>query len=253
MALPPTDVSASELLLKLIERPQPTAEVDYPAKSTNGTPLTKIRIGVLRGDQIEEATFRGKEAMKSRRRLTESELSTPYGEKMIGDAVAKELLAMACFGPTPIHGTEESGPSYPLLFRSANDVNKLPPDEITALFGAYLLVQKKFGPYEREMTDDEVNAWIERLEVGASELPLSQLASHQLVDLCLYLARRASCLSRLLTCQRQNLPINWESIPDGWAFGTSSSFEPAADDTQSSDDTITAEQAMEAAKRMIGR
>jgi hypothetical protein len=134
-------------------------------------------------------------------------------------------------------------------------VRKLTADEITALFGAYLLVQHNYGPNAGVMDEAEVNAWVERLEAGASNLPLSQLDSHQLVDLCMFLARRSYTFSQVLSSQRQSLPISWESIPESWAFGTSSSSELAADGAHSPEDdrVITAEEAMAAAKKMIGR
>lgn len=252
--LPPTDIPPSELLLKLLERPQPSAVVEYPCRSTNGTPLPHLRMMVLRMEQHDEARIKARDTLKTKRRLTDDDLRSQFGLSLLGDATARELLAMACFMVDPIPGTEED-PKYPLLFRTSADVNKLPADEVTGLFGAYLMVQKKFGPYEKEMDDGEVNAWIERLEVGASELPLSQLASHQLVELTMSLARRASTFSKLLVSQRQNSPINWESIPDNWGFTTSSFSEPAADTSSSSNDdkVITQEEAMAAAKAMIGR
>jgi len=250
---PPTDIAPSDLLLKLMDRPQPSELVDYPARSTNGTPLARIRIMVIRMEQHDEARFRAKEYLKGKRRLTDEDLRTPFGVSMLGDATARELIAMACHMVEPIHGTEDS-PKYPLIFRTSADVNKLPADEVTALFGAYLMVQKRYGPYERELDDQEVNAWIERLEVGASELPLSLLESHQRDELVMCLAARASTFSKLLVSQRQNSPINWESIPESWGFTTGSLSAPAADSSSSDEErVITAEEAMAAAKKIIGR
>lgn len=253
--LPPSDVSPSDLLLKLLERPQPSEVVDFPARSTNDTPLAQIRVMVLRMEQHDEARIRAREALKTKRRLSDDDLRSPFGLELLGDATARELLAMACVMADPIPGTAENqGAKYARLFRSSDDVNKLTADEVTALFGAYMLVQKRFGPYERDLDDAEVNAWITRLEEGASALPLSRLPSLELAELCRLLAVRASCLSRLLDCQRKNSPIPWESIPQSYRLDTTSSSAPAADATQSpGEHVITAEEAMEAAKRVIGR
>jgi len=253
--LPPADMPANELLLRLLERPQPSELVEFPARSPGGKPLPHIRIMVLRMEQHDEARIRAREFLKTKRRMTDDDLRSPFGEAMLGDATVRELLAMACFMADPIRGTDDdSRPTYPLLFRSSADVNKLTADEVTALFGAYVMVQKRFGPYEREMDDAEVNAWVERLEAGASDLPLSRLASHQLAALCMSLARRAFTFSRLLNSQRQSLPINWESIPESWGSITISSSAHAADDALSDDDgrTITMEEAMAKAKLLAG-
>lgn len=250
--LPPRDISAAELLLKLIERPRPSAVVDYPAKSPTGQPLARIRIMVLGGDQQEEARFRAKEYLKSKRRMADQDFETELGRSLLGDAVARECIAMACHMVEAIEGSEDN-PKYPVIFQSAADVNKLPADEITALFGAYCAVQKKFGPFDSGMTEQEINAWIQRLEEGASALPLSLIASSQRDELCLRLSARAACLSKLLISQRQNSPINWESIPETWALDTSWSSEPAVESSPSGDPSdvlITQEAAIEAAKAM---
>lgn len=249
--LPPND-PPNELLLRLLQRPAASALVDLPSRSTNGTPLAQIRILVLRQEQHDEARSRAEEKLKAQRRV--SDLKSTVGAEILGDAVAKELLAMACHMADPIDPTADN-PVYPLLFRSAQDVGKLSADEVTALFGSYLLVQKKYGPFARDLDEDEVNAWIERLTEGASALPLGQLPSQDVAELCLCLARRALCLSKLLDCQQKSLPIPWESVPPSFRLDTGSSSEPVADSIPSSEaasELITQEQAKAAARAIIG-
>lgn len=250
MSLPPTDISPSELFIRLMERPQPSAIVDYPAKSPGGAALAQIRILVLTGEQQEEARFKGKEYLRSTRKMTDQDVDGKLGEALLGDAVARECIARSCHMVDPIPNTEDS-PQYPRLFPDAKSVSRLPADEITALFGAYCAVQKRLGPFAEDMGDGEVNAWIQRLEDGGSALPLSLLASHQVADLCLHLSARGAALSRLLISQRQSSPINWESIPDSWVIGTFSSSEPAVESSPSDDSRlVTQEEAIQAATAM---
>ncbi len=49
-------------------------------------------------------------------------------------------------------------------YRSSGPLKKLPADEIMILFGLYELVQKRLGPGAKELDDEEVNAWVRRLE-----------------------------------------------------------------------------------------
>lgn len=227
--------------------------VELPTKRVTGTEIPKIRILVLRMEQHDDARVRANEYVKKKHRITDESMRTPLAVELLGDAVARELLAMACVEVEPFK-TDDDRPDYPRIFGDSSDVNKLTADEVTALFGAYVMVQKKFGPMDRELDDEEVNAWIERLVEGGSALPLSLLPLPECADLCLLLARRASCLSKLLDCQQKNLPIPWESVPGNYRLDTGLSTELAAESTDSQSETrlITAEEAMTAAKKIIG-
>lgn len=253
MNLPPQDIPPSSLFLKLMERPQPSEVLPVPVRSTNGTALPDMRIMVLRDEQRETARIRARDYLKKKRQFTDDDFRTPLGIEMLGDAVARECIAMASYMADPIEGTEDN-PKYPLLFRSAEDVSKLGSDEIVAIFGAYCMVQKKYAPNERELTDEEVNAWIERLEVGASEFPLSQLPSHRRDELCMRLAKRAFTFSQCLVSLRESSPPNLESVPESWAFITGSFTAHAASSSRSDDDgLITQEAAMAAVNKITGR
>jgi hypothetical protein len=243
---PPKDIPATDLFRKLCERPLPGEVIDF------GGELGRLRVQVLRLEQHDDARMAAHAYCKEKRRLTDDEFRTRYGEELLGDATAAELIALAVTLPDPIGGDDGDRVVYPRVFRNGADVKQLSPDEVTLLFGAYLKVQQRFGPYERTMDDVEVNAWVERLMEGGSELPLSLLASHQRDALTMSLAARALSLSCILSSPPESLPSNLESAPTSWVLGTSSSSEPAAEST-GSDRVITAEEAMEAAKNLIGR
>jgi hypothetical protein len=255
MSLPPADVAPSELLLRLIERPAPNEIFEFRTRGPNGGAVELIRILVLSGETHELCRIKSLKYLRESRKMSDADLASPLGVEMLGDATARECIAMACHLPDIVPGTEDS-PRYARLFRGAADVNKLPADDIATLFGAYCLVQKKFGPYERSLSDGEVNAWIERLVRGASTLPLSQLGLPLLAELAMSLAQRAWSFSSFLESLPESSRESLESIPETWSFGTSSSFAPAADSTQSSSDErpapepLTMEQAMAAAEKL---
>lgn len=246
MAGPPTDISPSDLFRKLQERPAPSEVCDL------GEELGRVRFLVLRGDQHDQARVRARAYLKEKLKLTDDDLRGEYGATMMGDAAARELIAMSAVTEEHIPGTDDK-PQYSRHFRHAEDVNKLSTDEIRVLFGAYLMVQRRLGPHEYNLGDGEVNAWISRLTEGASVLPLARLESWARDELCLSLAQRASCLSQLLTCLPENLQMFLESIPGSWGTGTSYSTEPAAEPIHSRADLLTQEEAMAAALAIARR
>jgi hypothetical protein len=226
MAGPPKDVPASELFQKLLERPEPSVVVDFPRKNEDGKPVGQVRIRVLRMEEHDEARISAIDALKKRGVMT----SDVAYESLLGDGAARELLARACLTDKAATGTDDSetGPLYGRIFRTAADVNKLTADEVSVLFGYYLQVQKRFGPYEASFQDpQEVNAWVQRLVEGAAAYPLSALPSPDVQELTLCLAQRASRLSEIMSSQPEDLPALLASLPTSWVIGTYSSTEPA--------------------------
>lgn len=224
---PPKDVPPSELFLKLMERPVPSEVLDFPAKMPGGTPLPRIRILVLRMDQHDDCRIRAREYLKSKRKLTDGDLATHMGGEILGDAVARELLAVAVVTEEQI-GTDNLGaPVYGRVFRGAEDVNRLTADEIVILFNAYLVVQHKWGPFEVFAgTKEEQDAWISRLQEGAAALPLLDLPLPRLVDLLSSLAGRIYSLSHILGSQLESLPTTLASALEPYLCPTSYFGEP---------------------------
>lgn len=267
MAMPPNDVSAKDLFLKLSE-PKPGEEFDFPRKTASGKPVARIRIQVLSMKEHEHARIEAHRKLKAKYLLKEDDMNGVTMREVHGDAVAREVLAAACRLTDPIAGSEdtERGIQYPRAFRDAEQINdELTSNEILTLFHAYLLVQEKYAPFETSAeTQEELNAWIKRLEEGGSELPLLSQSLPQLVRLTSSLAGRISLLYRALATQ-------WESLPDTLrstllvSCGDISSFGRQAGDSEntgsaSSDELalrpghgLTIEDAHELARRLIPR
>lgn len=254
MAKPPSDVAASELFLKLLERPAPSDVFAFPRTDESGEPVFDVRVFVLSESKIEMCRLRARKWLLEQAR--ESAAATQLlDEHTIGDRLAKELLAEAVFENTAIYGSEEAQgkPVYRRLFRNAQDVGELTSDEVGALYGAYLLTQARFGPTDADWADERtINAWVQILAEGARPLRLSLLQSHQRDQLLCSLAARVSTVCKSLVSP----PSNWEqfseSLRQSWQVGTGSSGEPAASSTPSRADPtiITREQAAEAAKAL---
>ena len=66
----------------------------------------------------------------------------------------------------------------------------LTPDEVGTLFRSYLMVQTEIGPIIGHMSEDEITAYIKRLQEGGSVFPLALLSPDSLIALVLSMAKR---------------------------------------------------------------
>ncbi len=236
MALPPNDMEPSELFAKLMETPAPSEVIDFPRKNADGQSAGRVRIMVLAHDRHQEAQIKVHRHFKEKK-YTADEMRTTTLEEVIGDAVAKELIALACFSENIIPGTDHS-PRYARIFRNGDDVGKITADEIKVLFNAYMMVQYKYSPYAGAVDgDDHLNAWIKRLAEGGSAFPLAQCSWHQLIELVMLLASRGHTLSRILESQLPNLQDISKYPLENWAIGTSYFGTPDEESTTTGSET----------------
>lgn len=217
--LPPKDVTPSALFLKLKATPAPSEVVDFPRRGVSD----KVRVMVLPMPRHDEARLRGEEWLQ-RQNVSPEAKRGEAAKQVLGDRIARELIAMAVQEVEPIEGSEATGaPRYRRIFANADDVGILTADEINALFTAYVMTQSKYGPHEGNVTTDaEVTAWIKRLAEGASQFPLSLLSSQDLAELSFGLAKRAYTLSAIVDSQLSTLPPTLASHLQKWAIGTGS-------------------------------
>lgn len=254
MANPPTDIEPSELFLKLKQRPAPNEVFAFPRRDETGEPVFSVRVFVLPQSKLEMCQFRVRDWMTKQAKDKPS-VAAALDEQILGDRLAKELLAEAIHEDREIYGSADHGaPQYHKLFRNADDVGELTADEMGALYGAYLLTQMKFGPTDTSFADEaEVNAWVERLATGARPFSLTLLQSHQQGALLQLLAGRVSTVLGILSSPPASWQTSLESLRTSWRVGTGSSTTPAANSTPSPsepEECITPEDAIRAAREM---
>lgn len=229
---PDKNIPASELFLKLMETPRPSEVVDYPRKDESGNPVGKLRIQVLTQEEHDRARIAAHRTMKEQGLDREDMLGESVKE-VLGDTVARELLAMACLtesGPDDGNGR----PMYGRVFQDAKDLKKIRSDEIAVLFNRYMFIQAKYGPFETIINDEEeLNAWVKRIEEGGSGFPLLQLPLPALVELTSLLARRIYSVSSALESQWSSLPDTLKSSLEKYRLGIISYGEQAAISTES--------------------
>lgn len=232
MSGPPEDVPASELFLKLQEMPHPSEVIPFPRKTIDGRPVGTVRIMALPDRDHDTARKRALKAAKEKLGLSQEDRNDPLGVALVSDAVARELLAIAC--RTEENRGSEEKPFYPVIFPSADKIGEiLTANELAVLFNYYLLVQAKWGPYEKSIqSEQDLSAWIKRLAEGAAEFPLGALSSGQSAELPPLLARRALTLSVVLESLWPSLPPTLRSRLETYSIGTSFFGGPARDSSQ---------------------
>lgn len=268
MARPPTDIDASELFLRLQERPKPSAVFPFPHTVADSTgkknSIGDVRIFVLDDDELTDVAF-------AVRRWGQEKLKDGVGviaemdKDTLGDRRAKEILARAVHEDQVIGGTEDmpGGPKYKRMFVNADSLGILTATELELLFGAYLVTQIQFGPTDASFQDDrEVNEWVNRLKEGGGRFLLALLQSHQRDDLLLSLIQRLADTSQVLQeyfegsktdSQLSNLLKSLEFLHTSWRAGIDYYTEHAVPSTETQSDVdriITQEDALAAAMKV---
>lgn len=215
---PPDDVEPGELFRKLMERPAPSAVIEFPRKDERGKPVGNVRIQVLSMTDHDDARLDANEKLK--KKVSKEDRGLPTIEAVAGDLVARELLAKAC--RIEEDRGEPGKPYYPRVFPNAESIGQaLTADETAVLFAAYMQAQHKWGPFEKTVqTEEELSQWIKRLVEGAREFPLSRLSSVHWAELVSLLARRAYTLSVILDCLSESLPTSLKSRLGIYSIGT---------------------------------
>lgn len=235
---PPPDVPAAELFQKLQETPRPSEVVNFPRRTATGKPIDTTRIQVLKAEDHDKARIRAVQRVKAEHKVTEDDLKHPMVDAVVRDYAAREVLQMACLSEKS-HGEHGGKPFFPLVFRDAKDIGEmLSGEEVAVLFQAYLLVQAKYGPFERNVqTEQDLSDWIKRLVEGAREYPLQHLSSAHWAELASFLARRAHTLSVILECLLPSLPPTLKSRLASFSLGTGFFGKPPASTPKTGSET----------------
>lgn len=222
----PPEMEPSALFTKLLEMPRPSEVIDFPRKDAQGNPIGRLRMQILTSIEHDRARETAHNALRARG-LKNEDMTAPAIKEVLGDAVAKELIAMAALTESAQVADPVTGnPVYGRVFRNGKDVDQLGADEITILFNAYMLVQHMFGPFERNLVPEDIDAWIQRLGEGAAEFPLLNLPLPQLVLLAQSLGERLFTLYRILASQLSSLPPSLAAALPGFFTATTSVGSP---------------------------
>ena len=198
----PPNIDSSALFLKLIETPFPSEVHDFPRKGPDGKPIAQIRLRVLPEEEQKKARL---DAIRKAKELdlSQDQATSGMAQAIIDDLAAKEVLARACLMAESSLDDQNGNPVYGRVFVDGDQVGKLTSDEIAVLWSLWQLTQRKFGPLESNV---DVDAWVKKLEEGASLVPLVLLSSPDVVELAFKLSEKISLLCKTLATHSETLP-----------------------------------------------
>lgn len=186
--LPPDNIEPSELWKLLTSLPRPHRAVPFP----RNMPGTDAPVGELEMWPLtqEEQMACNAEADKFTKRLLKDpqkkdEANLGYHHSYTNE-VAVQVLYRACRDPKDINRPAFPSPSQ---MRTT-----LSTDEVGVLFNQYCTVQQELGPIVAEMSAEEREAWIVRLQEGGTAFPFDTLSWEAQRTLVLSMA------SQLVSC-----------------------------------------------------
>lgn len=190
---PPKDVEPSELVRRLMDTKRPSEVVPFPRNDDDGVPIAEVRLIVLTQYEIDcccaNAEVYTRKMLKELHKLTDEQTNSvrrEAWEEIYNNAKCVEVLYEAC---------REAGDVSKRAFVAPDSLRKLmTTDEAASLFRSYEVVQYKFGPLWRVLSDAEIEQWIEKLTAGVGAYPLAGLAPGALVQLVISMAFRLRSL-----------------------------------------------------------
>jgi hypothetical protein len=175
---PPTGIDASELFARLTTMPRPHTVVPFPRKVKDGeAPMPDVAIFVLTESELMRARVAASQyaaALFAKTPNLVKDGETGY-EIVRQQEQVIELLVIACRDPKNL-----KFPAFPNAELARKYVTS---DEWAVLLRAYTDWQLESGPIMGDLTVQEMDDWLDRLEEGAASVPLSVLSSGALEQL----------------------------------------------------------------------
>lgn len=182
--MPPKDISAPELWVELTKMPRAHVVVDFPRPLPDGR-IPEVAIVVLtqeEGMRVNMSTekFVRKFFGDSGAQIPKfDEMNSSYST-LYENRASCELLFLCCKRVDDL-----SKPFFPTVEAISR---ALTTDEIGVMMKHYVMTQSKLGPITSKMSQEEYDAWIDKLAEGGSAFPLNSLSLGAMIELIMYMA-----------------------------------------------------------------
>lgn len=214
---PPTNIPAKELWVKLQELPRPSQVVDLPQRTPDGEPVGQVALWVLKQEEHLICTAETEKFV--RHHLKEAKRGDIGYDDMFANEMAVQILFRACRDVADLKKT---------AFQTPKQVRELfTTDECGLLFRNYLTIELEFGPLVTQMTDADMQAWIDKIAKGGSAFPFDSIHSDLQKILLLSMARRLQSSSTDTSFAG--------SLPETTSSADESSLEPSDTADESAD------------------
>ena len=180
----PSDIDPADLWAQITALPRAHRVVPFPRDGEDGQPIGEVAIWVLHQEERSAATL----AAEKKVRALMKDSMPQRGESSLGydalfeDRATVEILYRAC---RKVGAIER--PAFP----SPDELAKrLTGDELAVLMRSYIRVQAELGPITADLSQDEVDAWVEVLATGGRRHPFDLLSTGGLLHLLRSMASR---------------------------------------------------------------
>lgn len=180
-------VDDRDLWALLCEMPRPSKLVDFPRKTPEGEPIGQVAIWVLTQEEQSAAAAAAQNlTQKLVKDAPKREDARQGYDDVYANVAAAELLFRACRKAGNL--TTPAFPS-PEMLRT-----KLTVDEVGVLLNHYYTVQADLGPIVAHMSQEEMDALVEKIAVSGERFPLDSCSAALLRILAFTLACRLHVL-----------------------------------------------------------
>jgi hypothetical protein len=183
MSLPSDSLSPAQLWSELTKLPRPHREVDFPRKDAEGNPICKLILTSLTpSEQVRSASEAEKYVQSKFGVQKTDERGTGYST-VYDSAAATEFLYQSARSSQDFNAK---------FFPSSQAIrDHLTSDEVAVLVQAYAQMTGEIGPMTSTMSESDMEAWLEKLALGAQiTSPFYLLTSEQKNDLLKYSAQQ---------------------------------------------------------------
>jgi len=193
--LPNTD--PADLWAQITTLPRAHRVVPFPRAARDGTPMGSVAICVLDGDEVSLANINAEKFVRTQYQNIVGEI--PKADEMsdafrslFNGRATRDILFRSCKKAEQCEPDErgvclvDHDKLFP-FFPTMEAIGKLTTDEQAVLMRHYMQTQAEVGPIVANMSQQEMDAWIEMLGKGGSRAPLAMLSSDQASELLMYM------------------------------------------------------------------
>ena len=182
MSMPPVNIDAVDLWVELSKLPRAHRIVESPLKLSDGTAIP-LAMMVLTQEESQQCTIAAEAfTRKMLKEIPKSEEKSEGYSNLYETRAAAEILYRSCHKHNKLNEK---------FFPTVNDIaKKLTTDQIGVLMKQYIVVQQELGPIVSHMSQEEFDAWVEKLAKGGSASFLGFLTSEAQNQFILSMAKR---------------------------------------------------------------
>lgn len=181
MSGPNLSISPAQLWVEITKLPRPSRIIDFPRKDQDGNAVCQLALVVLSPSEQVQCAVEAERYVNNKLGITKVD-ERAQGYKTIFDtASTTECLFLSARSAADVNAR---------FFPTSQSIrDHLTADETAVLMQAYVQMTSELGPIISTMSEKDMEAWLERLAVGAEIVsPFYLLSLAQMSDLTKYSA-----------------------------------------------------------------